>query len=325
MIIKKRKIPRSILKLQALLRRLASRHSQLPLIIEDLKKKAAGYKGERSLDFPLGFIEQKNFNILHDLRLEDQSRYFQIDTLLLTRKMCLIIEVKNIAGIIYFDPIFKQLIRTKDGKETAFPYPITQLERQELQLKEWFRKNRLQEIPIFSLVVISNPQTIIRTSPENLNLTHKVIHRDYLPTKINQIENSIDVQVLQEKELKKLSKLLLKHHTEADFPILEQYKIMKDEILKGVICLNCNHIPMVRVKGNWYCPHCKSKSKDAHIQALKDYQLLFGSTITNSELRDFLQIHSSDVATRLLRSMNLISTGNNKNRVYTLSFDEEDS
>lgn len=324
MIIKKRKTPRSILKLQALLRRLPSHHPQLPLIIEDLKKKTAGYKGERSLDFPLGFLEQKNFNILHDLRLKDQSRFFQLDTLLITRKMCLIIEVKNIAGTIYFDPIFKQLIRTKDGEETAFPYPITQLERQELQLKEWFQKNRLQEIPIFSLVVISNPQTIIRTSTENLKLNHKVIHRDYLPAKINQIENSIEVQFLQEKELKKLSKLLLKYHNEADFPILAQFNITKDEIVKGVSCLNCKLKPMVRVNGNWYCPHCKSKSKEAHIQALKDYQFLIGSTITNSELRDFLQIHSSDVAKRLLQSMNLISTGNNKNRVYTLSFDEED-
>ena len=55
MIKKKRKIPRSILKLQALLRRLPTHHPQLPLINEDLKRRTAGYKGECSLDFPLGF------------------------------------------------------------------------------------------------------------------------------------------------------------------------------------------------------------------------------------------------------------------------------
>ena len=176
--------------------------------------------------------------------------------------MGLILEVKNIAGTIYFDPIFKQLIRTKDGKETAFPYPITQLERQESQLKEWFRKNGLKEMPIFSLVVISNPQTIIRTPPENLKLSHKVIHRDFLPTKIIQIENSIDTQVLQEKDLKKLSRLLLKYHCEADFTILERYQITKDEVLPGVICPNCQHIPLARVHGYWHCPHCNSKNKE---------------------------------------------------------------
>lgn len=39
MIIKPRKIPRSILKLQALRHRLPSHHPQLPRIIEDLKKR----------------------------------------------------------------------------------------------------------------------------------------------------------------------------------------------------------------------------------------------------------------------------------------------
>ena len=287
MIIKKRKIPRSIEQLQALTQRIPPYHPKIPLITEDLKKKTAGYKGERSLDFPLGFLEHRNFNIFHDLRLEDESRFFQIDSLLTTRKMNLILEVKNIAGTIYFDPIFKQLIRTKDGEETAFPYPLTQLERQESQLRDWLRKNRLPAMPIFSLVVISNPQTIIRTSPEHFNLSHKVIHRDHLPTKINQIESSLKGPTITEKELKKVSRLLLKNHIEADFSILERFQISSDDILKGVICPKCNHLPLARVHGNWYCPQCNSKSKDAHIQALKDYQLLFGSYITNSKLRGF--------------------------------------
>ena len=269
MIVKKRKKPRSIQKLQVLTQRLPSYHPQIPLILEDLKKKTAGYNGERSLDFPLSFLEAKNFNILHDLRLENQTHFFQIDTLLSTLKMCLILEVKNIAGTIYFDSIFKQLIRSKDGIETAFPYPLTQLERQEAQLKEWFQKNRFPDIPIFSLVVISNPQTIIRTSPENVSLNSKIIHRADLPATINQIENSIDVQVLNEKELKRLNKLLVKHHQEADFPILKQYNITKGEIIKGVFCLTCNHFPLHRIHGNWYCSRCKNKSKDAHVQALK--------------------------------------------------------
>lgn len=322
MIIKQRKIPHSILQLQALTRRLPPYHPQIPFITEDLKKKNAGYKGERSLDFPLGFLEEKNYNIFHDLRLENESRFFQIDTLLTTRKMYFILEVKNIAGTIYFDPVFKQLIRTKDGKETAFPYPITQLERQELQLKEWLRKNRLPAMPIFSLVVISNPQTIIRTSPENLSLGYKVTHRDNLPTKIVQIESSLKGPTITEKELKKVGRLLLKNHIEADFPILERFQISSDDILKGVVCSKCKHIPLIRVHGYWHCPQCNSKSKDAHIQALKDYQLLFGPYITNSKLRDFLQISSITLANRILKSINVSYTGNFKDRVYTLFFDD---
>lgn len=322
MIIKMRKIPHSILQLEALTQRISPYHPKMPLITEDLKKKTAGYKGERSLDFPLGFLEDKKFNIFHDLRLEDESRFFQIDALLTSRKMNLILEVKNIAGTIYFDHHFKQLIRIKDGEKTAFPYPITQLERQESQLREWFRKNRLPDMPIFSLVVISNPQTIIRTSPENLSLSHKVIHRDVLPTKINQIESSLKGPAITDKELKKVGRFLLKNHMEADFPILERYQISKDDILKGVICPNCHHLPLSRIHGYWQCSKCNIQSKDAHIQALKDYQLLFGSSITNSNVREFLLIHSITLANRILKSLNLIYTGNFKDRVYTLYFDD---
>lgn len=170
MIIKKREIPLSIHKLQVLLRRIPPNHPKIPFINENLNKMLAGYKGENSIDYPLSFLAEKNFFIFHDLRLYDNKHYFQIDTLLLSQKFVLIIEVKNITGTLYFDPVFNQLIRTKEGKERAFPDPILQVNRQESQLKNWFSQNRLPEIPIQTLIVFSNPQSVIRTSPENFHL-----------------------------------------------------------------------------------------------------------------------------------------------------------
>lgn len=134
MIVKPRKIPLSIRKLEALIRRLPPYHPKLPFISEELNKKMAGYKGESSLDFYLGFLDPKQYFIFHDLRLKDDSRFFQIDTLIVTKSYLLIIEVKNIAGTIHFDPLFNQLIRIKEGKEMAFPDPLLQVKRHELQL-----------------------------------------------------------------------------------------------------------------------------------------------------------------------------------------------
>lgn len=104
MIVKKRKVPLAIRKLRALTYRLPPNHPKLPLIMNDLKKREAGYKGECSIDFPLSFLEPKSYFIFHDLRLQDQSRFFQLDTLLISKKFALIIEVKNMAGSLYFDP-----------------------------------------------------------------------------------------------------------------------------------------------------------------------------------------------------------------------------
>ncbi|WP_317777409.1 nuclease-related domain-containing protein [Peribacillus sp. CSMR9] len=50
------------------------------------------------------------------------------------------IEVKNMAGEIYYDNTFNQHIRTNpDGKTEAFDDPILQVNRQRQQLVEWLK------------------------------------------------------------------------------------------------------------------------------------------------------------------------------------------
>ncbi|MFX3623267.1 MAG: nuclease-related domain-containing protein [Ectobacillus sp.] len=136
MIVKERKKPVKIQKLEALLRRLPPQHPKQKEIEENLAKSLSGYRGEQSLDYYLSFLPPKQQLILHDLRLKENGRYFQIDTLILTKAFILIIEAKNIAGTIFFDTAFHQLIRTIDGKEEAFPDPIMQITRQKQQLQQ---------------------------------------------------------------------------------------------------------------------------------------------------------------------------------------------
>lgn len=225
MIVKQRKVPLTILKLRALVRRLPPHHPKVPSIMQDLNKREAGYKGETSIDLPLSFLEPKSHFIFHDIRLQDPSRFFQMDTLIVTKKFALIIEVKNITGMIYFDHHFNQLIRTEDGVESAFPDPLIQVGRQETQLQNWFLQYNIPAIPILSFIVISNPQTIIRTFPENRTLPYKVIHREALPAKIKQIENSMKESILDAKALKKAVRVINKQHIDADFSMLKRYKL----------------------------------------------------------------------------------------------------
>lgn len=318
MIVKTHEIPRIILQLEALLKRLPQNHPKIPQITEDLSKRNAGFKGELAIEYPLSFLDEKEYSIFHDLRLKTKKHYFQLDTLILTSKVAIILEVKNYSGTIHFDPEFKQLIQTKDGIEKGYPYPLTQLERHESQLKEWLLQHKLKQINITSLVVISNSFTIIRTSPEERYLYQKIIHKEELPTKIRMLVNSQQNPPLEEKELKKISRILLKQHTERDSSILEQYQIVPKELIKGAICKKCGSLPLVRIKANWLCTACNSKDKLAHIRALNDYKLLMKPTITNRELRNFLEINSIAMANRLLQAMNLKYCGDKKGRIYYL-------
>jgi hypothetical protein len=288
--------------------------------LQDFNKKC--FKGKQSIDYPLSFLPDKDYYILHDLRLQVSAHYFQIDSLVMSRNFIVILEVKNIAGTIYFDHVFHQLIRTQEGKETAFQDPITQSNRHELQLKKWLAKNRISEVPIISIVVISNSNTVIRSSSKNIDLNQKVIHANFLPTKIQQIEKKYPEKLLSEKEVKKVARLLVTANSPLDIPILKQYGIHEDELLKGVFCPSCQHLPMLRVYGKWFCMICKLKMRDAHIAALKDYVLLHGSEITNKKLRGFLNITSTKLATRLLQSMNLSGEGTTRDKIYYIPIED---
>ena len=187
MILKERKIPLLILKTEALLRRLPAHHPKIPIINEELNKRLAGYKGEASLDFPLDFLDSKEYIILHDLRLPDSDRFFQIDTLILTKKFALILEVKNITGILHFDTVYNQLIRIKNGKEQVFPCPLIQVNRQASQLRRWFNANVSKEAHMKALHDYSLLLGAVITNRELRNFLH--ISSSYTATRLLQSLN----------------------------------------------------------------------------------------------------------------------------------------
>lgn len=318
MIVKERSIPVHIHKLEALLRRLSNTHHKRSKIEEDLGKRLAGYKGEQRIDYPLSFLPEKDYSILHDVRLFDGSHYFQMDTIILSNCFILILEVKNIAGSLYFDSDFNQLIRTLNEKEEPFPDPISQVERQQYQLLRWLRIQKFNHIPIETLVVISSSNAILTTSPNNRKVYEKVILSSKLPAQINKFLKIHPQSAMDEKTLAKLTKKIVKCHTPQTKDILNQFSISKNELIKGVLCTGCR-LTMNRERGKWVCTTCHHRSNEAHIESLLDYSLLISPIITNREARGFLNITSSEISKNLLKSLNLPFTGNNKSRSYNLS------
>lgn len=320
LIVKKRGIPLTKLKLEALIRRVPPSHPKVPILRTHLLKRNSGYQGELAIDYPLSFLSEKEYFIFHDLRLKISDHHFQLDTLIICKKFIIILEVKNITGSLYFDQEFHQLIRTLDGEETVFPDPVTQLKRQMFQLKQWLNSKQFATLPIIPFVVITNPKAIIKAS--NKELREIVINRHYLITKLQQIEIKFNKNIITMKEIKKISRLLLKEHSPLNQSILEQYGISHLELLMGVICPLCGHRPMERIYGTWFCEKCQQSNRNAHKSALIDYYLLYCSKINNQKAREFLNISSPFLTSRLLKSLNLTSSGSTKNKVYTLKFEE---
>lgn len=319
MVIKERKIPLVLLILEALSRRLPLNHHKYQQILEELGRRQAGYKGEVSLDYFLRLLPMDKYTILHDLNLPDGDYNCQIDTLLLTSEYALIIEVKNIAGKLIFDTENEQFIQVNNEKEKGYPYPIAQAERHREHLMKLMAEYKFPTVPILYLVVISNGNSsYVITGRNSHKVKPRVCKADVLLNRISSLENQYTRPILNAKEIKKLSRLLIKLNTIPTNYILKKYQIKSTDVLTGVFCPTCNHAPLIRKKKKWYCTACNIYSKDAHVSALRDYFLLIDLNITNQQFRVFVHLDSIDTAGRMLRSeKSLKATGTKKMRTYS--------
>ncbi|MFJ7727167.1 nuclease-related domain-containing protein [Neobacillus sp. NPDC097160] len=317
MVIKERTIPLVLLILEALCRRLPLNYPKYQQIIEELGRRRAGYQGEVALDYYLRLLPIDKYLILHDLNLPDGDYNCQIDTLLLTPEFALIIEVKNMAGKLIFDTDNEQFIQINNEKEKGYSNPISQAERHQEYIKQLLAEHKFPPVPVDYLVVISNNYTSYVITGKNAHkVKPRVCKSDAFINKIQFFEKMYLNPLLNTKDLRKLSRLLVKKNTIPTTYILNKYGIKKKDIKTGVFGPYCNHAPLIRKKQKWFCTSCDQFSKDAHIDALKDYFLLIDSKITNKQFREFCHLKSIDTAKRLLLYINLSYSGTNKGRVY---------
>jgi hypothetical protein len=323
LILKPKKLPLRILKLEALRRRLPVNHTSRKRIEEEYKIAMAGYKGEKSIEYYLADFSDEKHHIFHDLRfLHKGEDFFQLDIVMLTSHYLLILEIKNITGTLYFDRHAQQLLRYTNGEQEGFPDPITQVDRQERLLKEWLVTNKLPSIPIHSHIVISHPTTIIKTTPGYEEIFQKVIHAASIPKKIQKLDQMNNRNQITQKELDQISHKLLERNIPSVPDILQKFQIDKSDILTGVHCPMCSVLPIDKKRGCWYCHQCDINHKKAHLSSLNDYFLLLNPTITNKQAREYLHIPSTWIASKLLISLNLKQKGMKKNRSYELSLFE---
>jgi ribosomal protein L37AE/L43A len=321
LILKERAYPLRLLMYKALLDRILKNHPKIPLIEQDYKAWLAGYKGELQTDYRLSFLPEKGYFIFRDLRLADEPWYFQIDTLILTLRYILLIETKNYAGTLFFDKDSEQLTQTKDDREKSYDNPVNQVRMQAWHLKRWLLQNKFNVPPINQLVVISNSSTIIRTNDRSLNKL--VIKGDVLLSRVLQLDGFHSNTIFTEKEVRKLSKLLIKKHTPQHPDILKPYSLTQADLQTGVQCPSCHTFGMQREKWVWECPVCGHRSQTAHYQTVKDLFLLISPTIKNQAFRDFVGCLSIKKASNILSSMNLPHTGTKKGRIYHIPPDIE--
>jgi len=321
MIVKSRDPLLELYQYEALIRRLPQYHKMKEKIQADYKKKRRALRGEKEVEFPLKFLEEQDYLILHNLRIEDNNGFFQIDTLVINERYILILEIKNWYGTILFGENGQVTRVGDDGREEGFPNPIPQAKLQKHRLQKWLNKQVQLEIPLHFFVVISFPSTIIRSTSPKYPIPKGVIHNSNLAFEIEKLKDVYTIQKAKMNVLIKCSKQLIKAHTPISEKLLGKYNVSVDELLKGVYCSNCSSLPMTKIHGKWLCERCNYRSADSYIESLKDYQLLIGNYISNQETRDFLKLDSPYVTKNLLQQGNFKRIGNTRAQKYELNFE----
>ena len=181
---KNHEIPIKMLKILACLRNLRKTHPSYKQLLDELALYSAGHYGEKSIDYYLKLIFEKDMIILNSLRIPLNGVHFQIDTLLLTTKTLIILEIKNMTGPISFDHAFGTMIQ---DQTKIYQDPITQVNNQKAQLNMWLKQNGFHNIPIDTLVVFVNKNVrLIREG--NQPIDDRIIMSYRLRDKYNEIQ-----------------------------------------------------------------------------------------------------------------------------------------
>ena len=293
------------IQLETLTPRLSTQDPLYPTLLEYLKR-------ERSLDFYYKQLPKAPL-LLHGLRLHDESAsYFQIDTLMFFQNFLLIIEVKNYTGVLAYD-VETGLLTREQGKGNVdrFDDPIAQVQLQRYRLQRYIS---LGNLPVFTLVVFTNPNSMLHINGHQPNM----LLRERLPQRITELLTTNKITHFKQSELVQIATQLKDAHEPSTVNIIEKFQINRCAIQSGVWCTSCKHEYMIRKNRNWYCLSCNHTDPNASLRTLQEYKILFGKEITSNQAERFLTLDSRKIAKSILDRANCKKIGKNKGAKYII-------
>ncbi|WP_391203714.1 nuclease-related domain-containing protein [Psychrobacillus sp. L4] len=303
-----RNFPQSYIELSRLLLRLEPSHSSKKEVEKKFHQIEAGYFGEKLVDNTLlELIFPPHSCILTDVHLKIHNHlYIQMDTLIITKKYLLVIEVKNIVGTITFQKHNGQTIRTLDGVKTPFECPISQINRH-IQALEQLRL----PLPIFKAIVFSSNRVIL----ENVPMDEPIFFRKNLSTYIHQLNQKEDrIDTSQFNDL--IRRIQLKQHEMQRKSLCDRWRISPESLIKGLLCNLCGNILYKISNKTWKCTKCESNDRNPITHNINDYFILVKDSITTIECKEFFGFSSTHEAYYMLKKCNLINVNNARKSAY---------
>ena len=220
------------------------------LIKQDIQCLEYGIAGEKNIAYELRNSHMPMY-ILHDIYLESGDLTAQIDYLVITRKLCFVIECKNLYGNIEINSagdFIREMEFGRYKKKEGIYSPITQNQRHLELMKKIKVENKSNILLKFmceryfdsfnkSVIVLANPKTVLKAKYAKKEIKDKVIRLDQLVKYIKNMNERSKETANSDKELMSWAQSYLKLHKEVqkDYTVkYEQYKL-KEEIAVDTI------------------------------------------------------------------------------------------
>ena len=272
---------------------------------------SAGFHGEQRVDslFYEIPIETPHY-FIQDLYIQKPKSSHQIDTVLITSRFVLLLEIKSISGELNFDPQLRQFSRTnKDGSVDGMNNPDDQIRRHEKWMQHFLAEQKVS-LPVIGVIVFTYPSSIVNSRPKN----RIIIQSSGLPYLMDQLLAKYPNELLNTRKTRHLAGRLLQLHSIRPLRRIE----VPAGLRRGVLCgKDCGGAMKYHWR-KWICEKCSRTDRFAHHETLLQYRLLINETITNREFREFTGVESVTTASKLLKMANMPFQGSYKDRQYTI-------
>lgn len=211
-------------------------------IEQDIKLLAYGIAGEEAVAFELNNSTLPVI-VLHDLYIQHEGLTAQIDYMIITNKLTLLVECKNLFGNIEVNSN-GDFIRTMEfygrKKKEGIYSPITQSMRHLDMIKKVRRdaKGNFLTQTLFdkyfddnykSVVVLANPKTVVNLKYARKEVKNKIIRCDQLIEYIKKLLQDSNSNPRSEKDMYEMAAFFMKLHTENTVDYTKKYKIAEDK------------------------------------------------------------------------------------------------
>ena len=207
-----------------------------PQIERGMKLLAYGIAGEENVAFELN-NSYLPIIVLHDLRLEHEGLSVQIDYLIITTKLCLVVECKNLFGNLEVNnrgEFIRELDFNGKRKKEGIYSPVTQNTRHMEMIKQLRlanKRNPLMRAALEkyfddfyrSVIVLANPKTVINLKHAPKNVKDQIIRSDQLIDYIKRLIRASKESSSSEKEMYEMADFFAGLHKENPVDYTEKY------------------------------------------------------------------------------------------------------